>query len=90
MEKAFLRDINDNQGIIIRVCRIYCSDQADFEDLFQEIVLQLWRSYARFNGLSKVSTQAVGRSKGKFKLLRILVLSSALLLAGGLLLMFTP
>lgn len=56
MEKAFLRDINDNQGIIIRVCRIYCSDQADFEDLFQEIVLQLWRSYARFNGLSKVST----------------------------------
>lgn len=29
------------------------------------------------------------RRKGKFKLLRILVLSSALLLAGGLLLMFT-
>lgn len=56
MEKAFLRDINNNQGIIIKVCRIYCSDQADFEDLFQEIVLQLWKSYARFNGLSKVST----------------------------------
>lgn len=56
MEKAFLRDINDNQGIIIKVCRIYCSDQADFEDLFQEIVLQLWQSYGRFNGLSKVST----------------------------------
>lgn len=56
LEQAFLRDINDNQGIIIKVCRIYCSDQADFEDLFQEIVLQLWKSYTRFKGLSKVST----------------------------------
>lgn len=56
MEKAFLRDITNNQGIIIKVCRMYCSDQADHEDLFQEIVLQLWKSYARFNGLSKVST----------------------------------
>jgi RNA polymerase sigma-70 factor (ECF subfamily) len=56
LEKAFLRHINDHQGIIVKVCRMYGSDPADSEDLFQEIVLQLWKSYPGFNGLSKVST----------------------------------
>lgn len=35
---------------------MYCQDQQDAKDLFQEIVLQLWKSYPKFNGRAKVST----------------------------------
>jgi RNA polymerase sigma-70 factor, ECF subfamily len=35
---------------------MYCHDRQDSEDLFQEIVLQLWKSYSGFKGESKVST----------------------------------
>jgi len=35
---------------------MYCDDRQDSEDLFQEIVLQLWKSYSGFKGESKVST----------------------------------
>lgn len=56
MEKEFLQIINDNQGIIGKVCRMYCTEQADVEDLFQEIVLQLWKAWPGFNQQSKVST----------------------------------
>lgn len=56
MEKEFIRIINEHQGIILKVCRMYCTEKADSEDLFQEIVLQLWRSFPRFGHISKVST----------------------------------
>ena len=35
---------------------MYCNNKEDKEDLFQDIVLQLWRSYSAFKGDSKVST----------------------------------
>ncbi len=35
---------------------MYCSDNTDAEDLFQEILLQLWKAYPQFNRTSKVST----------------------------------
>jgi RNA polymerase sigma-70 factor (ECF subfamily) len=35
---------------------MYCNNKEDKEDLFQDIVLQLWRSYPAFKGDSKVST----------------------------------
>jgi RNA polymerase sigma-70 factor (ECF subfamily) len=35
---------------------MYCDDRDDSEDLFQEIVLQLWKSYSGFKGDAKVST----------------------------------
>lgn len=35
---------------------MYCSDNADVEDLFQEILLQLWKSWPRFNQNSTIST----------------------------------
>lgn len=35
---------------------MYCDDRDDREDLFQEIVLQLWKSYSGFKGDAKVST----------------------------------
>ena len=35
---------------------MYCNSREDKEDLFQDIVLQLWRAYGSFKGDSKVST----------------------------------
>lgn len=35
---------------------MYCDDPDDREDLFQEIVLQLWSSYGAFKGESKFTT----------------------------------
>lgn len=55
-EKIFAESINQNQGIIHKVCRIYTDDSFAHEDLFQEIVLQLWKSYDSFKGDSKFST----------------------------------
>ncbi|TCK85575.1 RNA polymerase sigma factor [Albibacterium bauzanense] len=56
MEEEFLKSINQYQGIIIKVCRMYCDDNEDAEDLFQDILFQLWKSWPTFNSDSKVST----------------------------------
>ncbi|MFW5774325.1 MAG: RNA polymerase sigma factor [Tangfeifania sp.] len=56
MEKEFLKIIQKNQGIIHKVCNLYCDSQEDRNDLFQEIVAQLWKSYPSFRQESKVTT----------------------------------
>lgn len=56
MEKEFLKTIHDYQKIISKVCRMYRDRREDREDLFQEIVYQLWISYPAFKGESKVSS----------------------------------
>lgn len=42
--------------MLYKVCRVYCFSESDRQDLFQEMVIQLWRSYPRFRGESKFST----------------------------------
>ena len=56
MQTAFLRIVEQYQGIIYKVCKMYRDSKEDQEDLFQEIVLQLWKSYPKFREESKVST----------------------------------
>lgn len=56
MEQAFLKDIQNNQNIIYKVCNLYRDRREDQEDLFQEIVYQLWKAYPGFKGESKLST----------------------------------
>lgn len=41
--------------VIYKICRVYSSDQ-DFEDLFQEVLISLWKSHDSFEGRSKLST----------------------------------
>lgn len=52
----FTELVEKNQGIVHKVCRIYTDDKDSHDDLFQEIILQLWRSYDSFKGDSKFST----------------------------------
>lgn len=56
LEKEFLHIIHENQGIIHKVCNMYCDAEEDRNDLFQEIVAQLWKSYPTFRNESKVTT----------------------------------
>ncbi len=56
MEKEFLDIVEKNQKIIYKVSRLYRDSKEDQEDLFQEIVYQLWSSYPKFRKESKVST----------------------------------
>jgi RNA polymerase sigma-70 factor (ECF subfamily) len=55
-EKRFINLINEHQGLIHKVCIMYENDQDDRNDLFQEIVLQLWKSFHSFRGEAKIST----------------------------------
>jgi RNA polymerase sigma-70 factor (ECF subfamily) len=43
-EHKFLELVNGNQDRILRVCRAYSWNAADQNDLYQEIVFQIWRS----------------------------------------------
>ncbi|MGB9810044.1 MAG: RNA polymerase sigma factor [Caldanaerobacter sp.] len=43
-------------GIIIKLCRAYTNSQADFEDYYQEVCLQIWRSKENFREESEWST----------------------------------
>ena len=52
----FLDRINQNIGIARKVCRIYFHDGDERDDVLQEMMYQLWRSYQRFDGHSKFST----------------------------------
>jgi RNA polymerase sigma factor (sigma-70 family) len=40
--------LQEFQGIIHKVCRLYRDTPADREDLFQEIAYQLWRAYPNY------------------------------------------
>lgn len=55
-EKEFIDLIEQHQGIIHKVCRIYSYNQHDYDDLFQEIMVQLWQSIPRYQGKSKLTT----------------------------------
>lgn len=55
-KKEFIQDIKENEGIIYKVTRIYSNNTEDQNDLYQEIVYQLWKSYNSFKGNSKIST----------------------------------
>jgi RNA polymerase sigma factor (sigma-70 family) len=56
LEKEFIEIVQKNQGIVHKVCNIYCDEQEDRNDLFQEIVAQLWKSFPSFRKESKFST----------------------------------
>jgi RNA polymerase sigma-70 factor, ECF subfamily len=52
----FLAQVEAHKGMIHKVCQVYCWNPGDREDLFQEIVIQLWKAWPGFRGESKFST----------------------------------
>jgi len=42
--------------LLHKVCRMYAGTDADRQDLFQDMIVQLWQAYPTFKGHSKFST----------------------------------
>lgn len=55
-KQNFIRIIDANRGIIKSLCKAYYSSPEDQKDAFQDIVLQLWKSFDTFRGESEIST----------------------------------
>jgi RNA polymerase sigma-70 factor (ECF subfamily) len=55
-EAEFLELIKKHQSIIHKTCFIFCRNNSDKDDLYQEITLQLWKSFSSFKGQAAFST----------------------------------
>ena len=55
-EQEFLTAINKHKGILYKVSKMYFDNPEDQQDLFQEIILQLWKSLRTFKGNSAFSS----------------------------------
>ena len=55
-EIAFAELIRKHQGLLFKVTSIYTDNKTDQEDLFQEVVYQLWKSFDSFRNESKITT----------------------------------
>jgi RNA polymerase sigma factor (sigma-70 family) len=55
-KQRFVEVVEAHQGILHRICALYGRGTEEQQDLFQEMVLQLWRSYPSFHGKSSFST----------------------------------
>lgn len=56
LEHSFVAQLEENQNIVHKICRLYTNDGEAHNDLFQEITIQLWKAYPKFRGDSKFST----------------------------------
>lgn len=53
---TFITAINENQGLIFKAASIYTNNNEDKNDLSQEIIYQLWKSFDTFQQKSSLST----------------------------------
>ena len=58
LEQSFVKQLQENQNIIHKICRLYTDNDDAHKDLFQEITIQLWKAFPKFRGESKFSTWA--------------------------------
>ena len=52
----FAEIIRKNEGLIFKIATLYSNGLQDKEDLYQEIIFQLWKSFETFSDRSKLST----------------------------------
>ena len=52
----FLELLEANQDILHKICHVYGEQEEDREDLKQDMLCQLWKSYPTFRGDAKFST----------------------------------
>lgn len=59
-QELFLAELEPHKRILHKVARAYCPNASDREDLVQETVVQLWRSFGSFDGRARFSTWMYG------------------------------
>ena len=55
-EKSFIEVFKENKDIIFRLCYTSLNNKADVDDLFQEVMINAWRSLDNFRQEAKIST----------------------------------
>ncbi|WP_339752691.1 RNA polymerase sigma factor [Algoriphagus aquimarinus] len=55
-EELFTTTVEDNKYSIYRICRIYAVPPIEAQDLFQEVVYQIWKSLPDFEEKSNINT----------------------------------
>ncbi|MGM9773983.1 MAG: RNA polymerase sigma factor [Candidatus Egerieousia sp.] len=55
-KQDFISIILENKSTIYTVCYMFSKDKDEIEDLFQEILLRLWKGFESFTGKSNVKT----------------------------------
>ncbi len=58
MEETFARYVKEHRALLYKVCRMFEREPAAQEDLSQEILLQLWRAFPRYDERFKWTTWA--------------------------------
>lgn len=48
--------VREHRRIVGKVCYLYAMDSDDFDDLYQEVLINLWRGFDGFEGRAKVSS----------------------------------
>ena len=56
IEKEFIYLVKSYERVIYKVCYLYASSYASIEDLYQEVLVNLWKGFPHFRGESKLST----------------------------------
>lgn len=55
-KNLFQKVIEQHRGILFKVAKTYCQNENDRPDLIQEIMIQLWLSFHRYNDRYKITT----------------------------------
>lgn len=55
-QDAFLAHMDAHKGILYTVANAWCARREDRPDLIQDIVMELWRAWPRFDGRAAFST----------------------------------
>lgn len=56
LDKAFARLVREQRSNIYTVCYMFSNDDDEVNDLFQEVLINLWNGYQSFRGDSAVGT----------------------------------
>lgn len=55
-ESEFAQIVKENKSTIYTVCYMFSKDSDEVADLFQEVLINLWRGFEKFRGESSIST----------------------------------
>ena len=55
-EQLFSKVVKENKSTIYSVCYMFSNDSDEVADLFQEVLIRLWRGFGSFHGQSDIKT----------------------------------
>lgn len=55
-EEHFKQVVEQNKGRILRICRFYAPSEEDCKDMYQEVLINIWKSIENFKGNSEIGT----------------------------------